>query len=140
MREDLRHPSGGAILTDPLVVAFEGATVDPTRFHHREHLYVAWCYLRALPLEEALARYVRQLRLLTAALGVPEKFHATVTWAYIVLLYDAMARTPGLGFDELLAEHPAIFAHRRGALDAHYDPAELDTVAARQRFVLPRRT
>jgi hypothetical protein len=30
-------------LTDPLVQAFEQATLDPTAFHHREHLYVAWC-------------------------------------------------------------------------------------------------
>jgi hypothetical protein len=128
------------MLNDPLIVAFENAAVDPSRFHHREHLYVAWCYLHALSLEDALARYVRHLRQLTAALGAPQKFHATVTWTYIVLLYDAMERTPGVSFDELLAAHPAILDHRARAICAHYDPAELDTEAARRRFVLPRRT
>jgi hypothetical protein len=139
-RDSLSHRAGDVVLTDPLVVAFETATVDPSRFHHREHLYVAWHYLRVLPLEEALARYVRHLRQLVVALGAPGKFHATMTWAYVVLLHDAMERTPGTTFDELLALHPAILDHRGGALAAHYEAAQLDSDEARRRFVLPRRT
>ena len=127
------------MLTDPLVRAFEEATVDPVAFHHREHLYVAWCYLRALPLEEALARYVHHLRKLAAALGVPGKFHATITWAYVVLLHAAMDRSPGATFDELLAENPALLDHRAGALHAYYDREQLDSDEARRCFVLPRR-
>jgi hypothetical protein len=130
---------GEAVLTDPAVVAFERATIDPRTFHHREHLYVAWCYLRALSLEEALARYVRHLRQLAAALGSPQKFHATMTWAYVVLLHAAMERSPGAGFEQLLAENPALADHRGGALDAHYQRAQLDSDEARRYFVLPRR-
>jgi hypothetical protein len=126
-------------MTDPAVLAFESATVDPAAFRHRDHLYVAWCYLRALPLEEALARYVRHLRELTAALGVPHKFHATMTWAYVVLLHAAMERSPRATFDELLAENPTLADHRSGALYDHYDRAQLDSDAARRGFVLPRR-
>jgi hypothetical protein len=126
-------------MTDPLVQAFERAAIDPTKFHHREHLYVAWCYLRALPLEDALARYVHHLRRLANALGVPQKFHATMTWAYVVLLHDAMERSPGASFDELVAMNPAILDHRGGALYAYYDRAQLDADEARRRFVLPRR-
>jgi hypothetical protein len=127
------------MLSDPLVQAFEAATLDPAAFHHREHLYVAWCYLRALPLEEALARYVRHLRRLAVALGVAHKFHATVTWAYVVLLHAAMDRSPGATFDQLLAAHPALLDHRTGALHDHYDRAQLDSDDARRYFVLPRR-
>ncbi|WP_428266258.1 hypothetical protein [Haliangium sp.] len=125
--------------TDPLIQAFESASLDPGGFHHREHLYVAWCYLRELPLEDALARYVRHLRQLTIALGVPDKFHATITWAYVLLLRDAMDRSPDASFDELLADNPALLDHRAGALYGVYDRAQLDSDQARQRFVLPRR-
>jgi hypothetical protein len=124
---------------DPLVHAFERATIDPRTFRHREHLYVAWCYLRELAVEDALARYVRYLRQLTQALGVPQKFHATMTWAYVVLLDDAMARMPSAGFDELLAANPGLLQHRGGALDSYYDRDELESAEARQRFVLPKR-
>jgi len=131
--------SGTAVLTDPLVQAFERAAVDPAAFHHREHLYVAWCYLRSLPLEEALARYVHHLRRLAVALGVPHKFHATMTWAFLVLLDEAMERSPGSTFDDLLARNPTLLDHRAGALYAYYEREQLDSDEARRRFVLPRR-
>jgi hypothetical protein len=125
--------------TDPLVRAFESQAIDPAQFRHREHLHVAWCYLRELPLEEALARYVRYLRQLAAALGVPGKFHATMTWGYVVLLHAAMEAAPDATFDELLAGNPALADHRAGALHAFYDREQLASDEARRRFVLPRR-
>jgi hypothetical protein len=124
---------------DPLVRAFEAAAIDPSTFHHREHLYVAWSYLRELALEHALARYVEHLRRLTVALGVPEKYHATITWTYVVALHDAMAQQPELDFDALLRARPDLLDHRSGVLAKHYDRDELDSAAARARFVLPRR-
>jgi hypothetical protein len=127
------------VLTDPAVRAFESATIDPAAFHHRDHLYVAWCYLRALPLEDALARYVRHLRQLAAALGAPTKFHATMTWGYVVLLHAAIDRSPDASFDQLLAEHPALADHQAGLLYAYYDRAQLESDEARRSFVLPRR-
>ena len=130
------HP---IVLTDPLVRAFEAATIDPSQFRHREHLYVAWCYLRALPLEDALARYVRYLRELATALGAPGKFHATITWVYVVLLAAAIEQTPDASFDELLALNPSLADHRSGAIYTFYDRDELASDEARRRFVLPRR-
>lgn len=126
-------------LTDPLVRSFEEMTVDPAQFRHRQHLYVAWCYLRELPLEDALARYVRHLRALTTALGAPRKFHATITWTYMIMLARAMRDSPGATFDELLACHPGLLDHATGVIHAHYDRAELETEEARRHFVLPRR-
>lgn len=127
------------MIGDPLVRAFENATIDPEQFHHRQHLYVAWCYLRSLPPEQAVARYVHHLRKLAEALGVPRKFHATITWAYVVLLHDAMERSPDLDFDALLARNPALLDHEGGALYEHYDRRQLESDEARSRFVLPRR-
>jgi hypothetical protein len=124
-------------LTDPLVQAFEQAQLDPSRFHHREHLAVAWCYLQALPLEDALARYVRHLRRLVTALGAEQKFHRTLTWGWMLLLDEAMERSPGLTFDGLLAANPHLL--QADALLAHWPQDTLDSTEARRRFVLPRR-
>lgn len=132
-------PAPKSWLADPLVQAFEHATVDPDAFHHREHLYIAWCYLRSMPLEEAVPRYVHHLRRLAAALGAPQKFHATMTWAYLVLLDDAMRTTPSSTFDALMAARPEFLRHESGVLSAHYDRAQLDSAEARARFVLPKR-
>ena len=126
------------MLSDPLVKAFEAASVDPAAFHHREHLYAAWCYLRVLAPEDALARYVHHLRKLATALSVPHKFHATITWAYLVLLHDAMEGSPGASFDELVDKNPALFDYRAGTLYQYYEREQLDSAEARSRFVLPR--
>jgi hypothetical protein len=125
-------------LTDPLVLAFETQSVDPAAFRHREHVYVAWCYLRALPPEDALARYVGNLRKLTAALGVPHKFHATMTWAYVILIHEAMQGGADETFDALCARRPDLLDHAAGAIHRHYRADELASDAARARFVLPR--
>ncbi|MGE0327377.1 MAG: hypothetical protein AB7K71_39615 [Polyangiaceae bacterium] len=123
---------------DPLVLAFESASLAASEFHHRQHLYVAWCYLGEMSAEDALARYVGGLKLLTQKLGVPEKFHATITWAYVALLDDAMQRSPGVSFDELLERNPGLLDHKSGDLRRYYSQAELDAPEARLRFVLPR--
>jgi hypothetical protein len=128
-------------LCDPLVLAFEAGTIDPPAFRHREHLYVAWCYLKALPAEDALARYVRHLRVLTVKLGVPSKFHATLTWAYVALLDGAM-RDPALvaaDFEALLRRYPSLLDAKHGMIFDYYDAAELGSDVARSRFVLPQR-
>lgn len=97
------------LLEDPLVRDFEAATLEPAKFRHRQHLYVAWCLLSALPFEEALERYVGGLKKLTTTLGVPEKFQAAMTRSYLVLLDEAMRRDPHLDFDALLAKNPSLF-------------------------------
>jgi hypothetical protein len=99
------------MMQDPLVVAFESARLPATGFRHREHLRVAWCYLRVLPVEAALERYAHHLRALTVALGVAEKFDAELTRQYFQRLASAMLASPALGFDELLARHD--LSHRR---------------------------
>ena len=123
-------------LDDPLVIAFEAATVDPNSFDHRAHLYVAWCYLKELPLEQAVPRYVQHLQALTRTLGVPHKYHATITWAYLVVLNDLMQ--PDETFDALLTRHPSLL-DARGALRESYDDRELFSDRARHHFILPRR-
>lgn len=88
---------------DPLLQAFEEGTrslhVPPSRAPLRRVLLPLHAAARG-----ALARYVRHLRELTERLGVPEKFHATITWTYLILLDGAMRRSPGATFDEVLSE------------------------------------
>ncbi len=128
-----------SMLDDPRVRQFEDATVDLSSFHHREHLYIAHCYLRALPLEEALARFVRHLRRLAEFAGAPRKFHATMTWAYMVLLHEAMQNADDASFEALLERCPALLHEPRRVLLAHYDEIVLCSEQARQYFILPRR-
>ncbi|MCI0672618.1 MAG: hypothetical protein L0Y64_19405, partial [Myxococcaceae bacterium] len=57
-----------------LVAAFEACTLPGEQFHHREHLLVAWAYLREAPFLDAATRYVGALRRYAASLGAAEKY------------------------------------------------------------------
>jgi hypothetical protein len=124
-------------LDDPALVAFEQGTLEPASFRHRDHLYVAWCYLRALPLEEVVPRYTRGLRALAIRAGAASKYHATMTWAFLAVLDDAMKTSAAVTFHELVSERPDLLDRR--ALERFYSRAELESPRARERFVLPSR-
>ena len=58
------------MITDTEIVrGFEECTLSPAAFRHREHLLVAWTYLRALPFAEAAARFATNVRLFADAHG-----------------------------------------------------------------------
>lgn len=86
---------------------FEAGTIEGG-FGHREHLRVAWHYLETLSLEAALAKYVEGLRVLVTRLGAEQKFHRTLTWAWVLLLDEARRAHPGLDFDALVAREPSL--------------------------------
>jgi hypothetical protein len=127
-------------MTDTDIVrAFEDRTLPPERFRHRDHLLVAWTYLRALPFAEAGALFAGNLRLYAKAHGAEAKYHETITWAYLALLNERMrACSEEATFAELLARNPDLLDQAHGALAAVYDADTLASPLARATFVLPR--
>jgi hypothetical protein len=104
-------------LDDALVRAFESGELEAKDFDHRAHLRVAWCYLRALPVDRAKTRFLAGLRLIVSRLGVPEKLDVATTEAYFTALDRAM-REPslrGATLEALLAACPALCERPRRA-------------------------
>ena len=97
-----------------LVDGFERQTLQPASFRHREHLHVAWCYLRMLPFEEAAARFERHLVRYANAHGASSKIDLPLTWAYLGLVAEAIHadQRRAASFDELLERHPDLLERR----------------------------
>ena len=57
---------------DELMRAFEAGQVPDGGFHHEQHVRVAWNYLKAHPLPEALARFCSALKGFAQAQGAPD--------------------------------------------------------------------
>ena len=121
-------------LDDALLRSVEDGSLPASAFHHREHVYVTWRYLRSLPLEEALAKISRVLRAFATTHGVPGHYHTTMTWAYVLLLDEAMRRVPDEPFEALFRR----VAGGRARIAALYGVDELESAEARARFLLPR--
>lgn len=120
---------------DALLTAFEAGTLPLETFDHAMHVRVAWIYAGRLPPELTLLRLCVGLRQLAHDAGHPEKFHATITWAYAALVSER--HRTGESFDDFRRRTPELFDG--SALREHYSPSALHDPRAREAFVLPSR-
>ncbi|MEA2238346.1 MAG: hypothetical protein QOC81_3070 [Thermoanaerobaculia bacterium] len=117
------------------VDAFEQCTLSS--FHHRDHVRLAWVYLRDLPLLDALERFTTSLRRFAAAKGNPGLYHATITWAYLLLIHERMERKHADDFDSFALDNADLLTWKPSVLDTYYDRATLDSDLARRTFLMP---
>jgi N-formylglutamate deformylase len=123
-----------------LIRLFEAGEVPPGGFHHREHVRVAWWYLRRHSLPEALERFSAALRHFATVQGKPTLFHATITTAFVLLIHERLAATGREGgWDEFAAQHSDLLTWRPSVLDRYYAAETLGSERARQTFVMPDR-
>ena len=123
-----------------LVARFEDGTLPASEFGHREHVRVAWLYLREAPFEAAASRFCTNLRRFAASLGKADRYHETITWAYLVLVNERLhADGSPPDFAAFARANPDLFDREKGALAGLYDDATLRSPLARRAFVLPRR-
>jgi hypothetical protein len=123
---------------DAFVEAFETLSLDPKNFNHRGHLRLAWCYLTWLPLGEAAQRCADSIRRFATHHGQPEKFHVTLTLAFMHIVKDRMRGAPaGEDFDAFCARNPELLQDARGLIGRYYSAKKLDDPAARMAFIEP---
>lgn len=136
-------PSGTRDLSDAdFVAAFEGLTLPPERFRHYDHLRLAWILLResdhgaGAELLAATARMAQGIRRFALHHGAPEKYHETMTRAYMRFMAAHLRLTPHVDdFDEFALVHPRLFD--RSLPFAHYSESRLMSAEARVGWVAP---
>ena len=142
--------------------SFEDCTLPNTAFHHRDHVRLGWLYLRRYPALDALARFTGGLKRFAAANGKPGLYHETITWAYLLLIHERMARSaltspgpsspapslpPSPGeegrkaetWEEFARRNPDLLVWSPSVLDCYYEKETLGSELARRVFVLPDR-
>jgi hypothetical protein len=124
---------------DELIRRFE-ASCPPEPFHHTDHVRLAWLYLRRHPVPVVLTRLSRGLRTLASARGKPDRYHETITWAYVFLLHERMARMESAhDWCQFARYHPDLLDWKNNVLRAYYREETLDSDLARKIFLLPDR-
>ena len=112
----------------------DAGTLDPATFSHRDHVGVAIAALQQGDFYDALARMSRGLQRLTLAAGVPEKFNATVTFAFLSVIAEIEPQ-PGQDIDTLIDRYPDIM--RPSVLKTLYSDSRMQSDIARRVPVLP---
>ncbi|MFN8062887.1 MAG: hypothetical protein U0Q12_27290 [Vicinamibacterales bacterium] len=107
-----------------------------SQFHHRDHVRLAWLYLDAEPLARAERRMETAIRRYAGHLGAHNKYHQTLTLAWMRLVDLANAATPGAGtFEAFIDGHPALLDV--SLVGRYYSQAAIDSLDAREGWVAP---
>ena len=91
------------------LAALENCTLPAAAFRHRDHLRAGWTYLQGMPFGAALDRMREALQRYAASHGQPERYHETVTVAYMSLLQTHRALNPADSWEQFVAANPALF-------------------------------
>lgn len=109
--------------------AFDDTTLEP--FHHRDHLRVTFLYLRQFGEEGTRERLGPAILRYAAARNGAQKYHETITQAWIRLVAAAQADD----FEAMLAANPQLLD--KNLLDRYYSPELLQSAEARQCWTEP---
>lgn len=122
------------------IASFEAGTIDADEFDHEAHIYVAWLYLEQYPLLEAVGRFTDAIRRLTVRLGVPGKYHETITWFFMFLIDERRAGLRAGDWFSFHRNNVDLFARGEdNILSRYYSSDLLGSDRAKQSFVLPDR-
>ena len=95
------------MIDQELMDRFEDGTLPNECFHHRDHVRVAFLYLTSYPVLEALQLFSKTLRRFAESHGKPQLYHETITWAYVFLIRERMARAgKNQSWDEFARNNP----------------------------------
>jgi hypothetical protein len=121
-----------------LVEGFEACSLPATVFCHAEHVRVAWLYLTSgAPFEEAALRFCKGLRRYAESLGEADRYHETITWAFLALVNERRHASGATRFDSFAEQNRDLFEPDLAALTRFYDRETLQSELARRVFLLP---
>ena len=123
---------------DQLIEEFENGTTPAGSFHHADHVRLAFEYLTRFPVLAALEKFSRALQGYAEARGKAGLYHETITWAYLLLIRERMARSgQSQTWEEFSAGNPDLLVWKGGILDRLYSKQTLESPFARSVFVFP---
>ena len=121
---------------DQFTLAFETCELPGEEFHHRGHLRLAWIYLRRYGTPEAGARIAESIRRFAAHHGKADRYHQTMTQAWLTLMEAASAGVAEwASFEDVVAAFPDLLD--KSVLRRYYSGLVLESEAARSSFVQP---
>lgn len=133
MKSTLNHEMTGR----EIIERFERILPPEQSFRHADHVRLAFEFLRACPVLEALNRFSNALKRFAEARGKPQLYHETITFAYLFLIRERMAAREGLDWEEFSSQNADLLTWRNGILESYYREGTLKSDLARRVFILP---
>ncbi len=123
---------------DEFVAAFENCSLPLTCFRHPDHVKMAFLYLGRFPPLEALQRFTISLARFATAHGKTSLYNATITWAYMLIIQERLARAGHRQtWLEFVADNADLLNRNDSVLNRYYREETLRSEFARSTFVFP---
>ena len=126
-------------MTDEQFISnFENCSLPNESFHHADHVRMAFLYLSRYPALEALHRFSASLAKFAAAHGKPQLYNETITWAFLLLIRERMARARHQPtWPQFAAGNPDLLEWKNNILKKYYREETLASDLAKSTFLLP---
>jgi hypothetical protein len=123
---------------DEFIAAFEDCRLANESFRHADHVRMAFLYLSRYPALEAIQRFSSSLARFAAAKGKPGLYHETITWAFLLLIRERMARAGrAQRWSEFVASNADLMNCEENILRQYYRDETLASDLARCTFLFP---
>ena len=124
---------------EDLLARFVDTSLPTDAFHHHDHVRVAWLFVRRYGMPQALTEFSEALKRFADAKGATMLYHATITWAFLLLIHERQQRLPSETWNGFAAANPDLLSWKPSVLDRYYTPETLWSELARRTFVFPDR-
>jgi hypothetical protein len=126
---------------DEFIASFEDGSLANESFHHSDHVKMAFLYLCQYPALEALQRFSTLLAGFAAANGKPGLYNETVTWAFLFLIRERMARAGcQQTWTQFAASNEDLLSWKDNVLKNYYRDETLSSDLAKCTFLFPDKT
>jgi len=123
---------------DDLIARFDAGTIPNESFRHADHVRAAFLYACRYPAPEALQRFSASLMRFAAKNGRPDRYNETITWAYLLLIRERVARaTPGQTWPDFALANSDLLDWNNSILKKYYRPDTLASDLAKRIFLFP---
>jgi hypothetical protein len=122
-----------------IIDRFESGNVAESGFHHADHVRLAFAYLRSYPVLVAIEKFSAALKQFAASHGKAQMYNQTITWAYIFLIAERIARSglEDVDWDNFADQNSDLLVWKGGILTRYYEDATLKSDLARRTFIFP---
>jgi hypothetical protein len=122
---------------EEFLAALEACSLSERQFGHAGHVRAAYLYSRSGDFAVALVKIRRAIQAYAASLGKADRYHETITVAYLALIRQKLYECGDPGGWRGFAQANTDLLDRNLLLK-FYPQARLDSELARRTFLLPR--
>ena len=120
-----------------LLERFVDTTLPAGEFRHRQHVQVAWLFVRNYGMPGALGEFTAAIKRFAEAKGATGLYHETITWAFLLLIAERQARNPAATWEAFAAANTDLLVWKPSILERYYSKALLASELAKRTFVMP---